>query len=92
MKKWFFPSRGYGELEGFSNPGIEMFKGEPLRAMAREVCQNSLDARIENGKPLRIEFNRTHMKVNQFPGMEELKEVFALFQEENQIIKLKFKN
>ena len=75
MKKWFFPSRGYGELEGFSNPGIEMFKGEPLRAMAREVCQNSLDARIENGKPLRIEFNRTHMKVNQFPGMEELKEV-----------------
>lgn len=45
MKKWFFPSRGFGATEGFSNPGLEMFKGEPIRAMAREVCQNSLDAK-----------------------------------------------
>ena len=34
MSDWFFPSRGYGETEGFSNPGLEMFKGEPIRAMA----------------------------------------------------------
>ena len=58
MIKWFFPSRGYGELEGFSNPGLEMFKGEPIRAMAREVCQNSLDAKKDNEKPLRLEFQR----------------------------------
>ena len=37
MSKWFFPSRGFGAIEGFSNPGLEMFKGEPIRAMAREV-------------------------------------------------------
>lgn len=26
MSEWFFPSRGYGETEGFSNSGLEMFK------------------------------------------------------------------
>ena len=39
MMKWFFPSIGYGAIEGFSNPGLEMFKGEPIKAMAREIIQ-----------------------------------------------------
>ena len=72
---WFFPSRGYGALEGYSNPGLEMFKGEPIRAMAREVCQNSLDAKKNNSKPLRIEFERIFMKVSDFPGMEDMRDV-----------------
>lgn len=53
-----FPSRGYGETEGFSNPGLEMFKGEPIRAMAREICQNSLDAVRDANEPVRIEFEK----------------------------------
>ena len=72
---WFFPSRGYGALEGYSNPGLEMFKGEPIRAMAREVCQNSLDAKKNNNQPLRIEFERIFMKVSDFPGMEDMRDV-----------------
>lgn len=74
---WFFPSRGYGALEGYSNPGLEMFKGEPIRAMAREVCQNSLDAKKNNDKPLRIEFERIFMNVSDFPGMEDMRAVLA---------------
>lgn len=73
MSKWFFPTRGYGEIEGFSNPGLEMFKGEPIRAMAREVCQNSLDAGLRNDLPVRIVFERTFMKVSDFPGMHEMR-------------------
>lgn len=75
MSNWFFPSRGFGEIEGFSNPGLEMFKGEPIRAMAREVCQNSLDAKRDENKPLRIEFHRYFMKTSDFPGMAELRDV-----------------
>ena len=71
MGNWFFPSRGFGAIEGFSNPALEMFKGEPIRAMAREVCQNSLDAKKKNNKPLRIEFERVLMKVSDFPGMHQ---------------------
>ena len=74
MSKWFFPSRGFGAIEGFSNPGLEMFKGEPIRAMAREVCQNSLDAKQNNNRPVRIEFERYFMRINDFPGIVELRE------------------
>ena len=75
MSKWFFPSRGYGEIEGFSNPGLEMFKGAPLRAMAREICQNSLDAKRKDKSKVRIEFQREFIDINQFPGMTDLKNV-----------------
>lgn len=75
MSRWFFPTRGYGEIEGFSNPGLEMFKGEPIRAMAREVCQNSLDAGLSNGLPVRVEFERVFIRVTDFPGMGEMREV-----------------
>lgn len=77
MGKWFFPSRDYGAIEGFSNPGLEMFKGEPIRAMAREVCQNSLDAKKDNDEPLRIEFKREFVKVADFPGMMDMRKVLA---------------
>ena len=74
MSKWFFPSRGFGAIEGFSNPGLEMFKGEPIRAMAREVCQNSLDAKQNNNRPVRIEFERYFIRIAEFPGIIEMRE------------------
>lgn len=75
MKEWFFPSTGMGAIEGYSNPGLETFKGEPIRAMAREICQNSLDAKRDESKPVRVEFKREFIKTQDFPGMTELKEV-----------------
>lgn len=81
MKKWFFPSRGFGATEGFSNPGLEMFKGEPIRAMAREVCQNSLDAKKNNDQPLRIEFERLYLKTSSFPGIMELRQTLLKCQD-----------
>ncbi len=81
MKKWFFPSRGFGATEGFSNPGLEMFKGEPIRAMAREVCQNSLDAKKSNNEPLRVEFERLSVRTADFPGIIEMQKTLIKCQE-----------
>ena len=52
-----------------------MVKGEPIRAMAREVCQNSLDAKLNNEKPLRLEFQRYFIKTADFPGIIEMRNV-----------------
>ncbi|MBE5849764.1 MAG: hypothetical protein E7298_06325 [Lachnospiraceae bacterium] len=41
--RWMFPALSEGGAEGFSNAGLEMFKGDVIKALAREVCQNSLD-------------------------------------------------
>lgn len=76
MSGWFFPSIGYGEMEGFSNPGLEMFKGEPIRAMAREICQNSLDAVRNPNKPVLVEFERLFIKpATKFPGIKDMEGV-----------------
>ena len=75
MDKWFFPTRGHAETEGFSNAGLAEFKGNPLQALAREVCQNSLDASDGSGRPVRVEFHKEFLEINSFPGMEDMRSV-----------------
>lgn len=75
MIGWSFPSRNNGDIEGFSNPALEWFKGNPLRALAREVCQNSLDAQYEEDEPVRIEFKKDFVGTNAFPGMMGLQNI-----------------
>lgn len=77
MKKWFFPSRGFGDIEGFSNPGLEMFKGEPLRAMAREICQNSLDAKRDDRSIVKVVFKKEFIDIDQFPGIDDMRDVLT---------------
>lgn len=75
MSDWFFPSRGHGDIEGFSNPGLEMFKGEPIRAMAREICQNSLDAVRNSDEPVRVEFEMKFVDTHKFPGIGDIRDI-----------------
>ena len=53
---WNFPSNNFGTVNGIGEAGIETFKGSPYKSLAREICQNSLDAKIDNGQPVRVEF------------------------------------
>lgn len=75
MIGWSFPSRNNGDIEGFSNPALEWFKGSPLRALAREICQNSLDAQYEEDEPVRIEFKKEFVSTSSFPGMTGLQSI-----------------
>jgi hypothetical protein len=56
--RWDFPFLGTGNEQGYTNSGIEFFKGkELLENLAREICQNSLDAKNPdlNG-PVKVKF------------------------------------
>lgn len=75
MKGWSFPSRAGGGTEGFSNAGLAEFKGNPLQSLAREICQNSLDAADGTGRPVRIEFHKKFMKILDFPGMDQMEKI-----------------
>lgn len=75
MIGWNFPSRNNGDIEGFSNPALEWFKGSPLKALAREVCQNSLDAQYKEDEPVRIEFKKDFISTSAFPGMMGLQNI-----------------
>lgn len=72
MVKWSFPSRNFGQIDGFENPGHDWFKGDPLKALAREICQNSLDAVRDEKQPVRVEFDRKYINTSSFPGTYEL--------------------
>ena len=75
MITWRFPSNDHGENKGINDSGVATFRGTPLKSLAREICQNSLDA--ANGKTVMIEFNMFSIPTQNLPGMELLKDAFS---------------
>ena len=74
MIKWNFPSNDHGETKGINDSGVATFRGTPLKSLAREICQNSLDA--ARGQTVRVDFNMFCIPVVNVPGAEVLKDVF----------------
>lgn len=70
--KWNFPSNQFGTITGIGEAGIETFKGTPYRSLAREICQNSLDARISDEKPVIIDFSLSMERKDSIPGFKDL--------------------
>ena len=56
--RWDFPLKGTGNEQSYTNSGIELFKGKELMEnLAREICQNSLDAKIPGSSgPVVVKF------------------------------------
>ena len=74
MAYWYFPSNDHGENKGINDSGVATFRGTPLKSLAREICQNSLDA--ATGKTVRVDFSNYEIPTNSVPGAEVLKETF----------------
>lgn len=53
---WSFPPTYGGEEGGFNDPGLAHFRGAASSSLAREIIQNSLDARRHTEKPVEVEF------------------------------------
>ena len=75
MIQWRFPSNDHGENKGINDSGVATFRGTPLKSLAREICQNSLDA--ARGKTVRVDFNVFSLPMEKVPGIEYLRDVFA---------------
>ena len=75
-QKWNFPSNNYGQILGIADSGVETFKGSPIKSLAREICQNSLDARLDNKRPTRIEFHAFEIDPHKIPDYISLEDAF----------------
>lgn len=80
-KNWNFPDYSFGRRDGISNPGVETFRGDRYMHLAKEICQNSLDASKDKTKPVKISFNHFYTDVDSIPGSERYLEVFHLCNE-----------
>lgn len=56
---WNFPSNNYGQIFGIADSGVETFNGTPIKSLAREICQNSIDANLEMANPRTLLFKRS---------------------------------
>ncbi len=74
MIEWRFPSNDYGENKGINDSGVAMFRGTPLKSLAREICQNSLDA--ATGDKIVVEFNMFRINSDTIPGKKNLEDTF----------------
>jgi len=74
---WVFPKNDGGRDSGFHDAGVETFKGNLDRYLARELIQNSLDARLDPEKPVHVKFELLSLDRCQIPGMDFLRETFG---------------
>lgn len=76
MPTWEFPSNNHGQIYGISDSGVETFLGTPIRSLAREICQNSLDAAIDNDKPAHVSFSTFDLNTSTLPDIVGLRSAF----------------
>lgn len=76
MIGWNFPGNLDGQVKGVADAGIENFNGTELSSLARENCQNSLDAALDdNNIDVMVEFERYFVAANQIPGFAEYRKI-----------------
>ncbi len=74
MAYWNFPAVAGGNINSINNAGLETFRENPIDALTREICQNSLDAVKDPEEPVIVSFNK--FTTNELPGKEELMDAF----------------
>lgn len=68
---WRFPSNDHGQIFGIADSGVETFRGTPMKSLAREICQNSIDAG-KDGQTVNVEFQTFQIKKDAVPHFDQL--------------------
>ena len=71
---WKFQINESGLTDGWNDNGIQTFRSNILKNLAREIVQNSVDARALKTKPAEVEFTLCELDRDVLPGIDELKE------------------
>ena len=71
-KIWNFPLSNHGQNTGSGGVG-DQYKDKPLNHLAREIIQNSMDARPKDSKkPVIVEFHKFTIPTDELPGISDL--------------------
>lgn len=74
---WKFPENNFGSLTGISEAGIETFRANIYNSLAREICQNSLDARLKDDEPVIVDFQKIYIYKNNLPGHNDFLDIWT---------------
>ncbi len=71
--KWRFPGNHFTNDNGLDTADMETFKKDAISSLARELCQNSIDAkRKEASGPVRVVFSSFRVDREKVPGIDAL--------------------
>ena len=70
--KWYFADQPNGQEVGPNNAMEQSFKNHPYASLVRESIQNSLDAVLDESKPVLVKFSFMEMKGFDYPEFFEL--------------------
>ncbi len=68
---WRFVGNNYATETGLDTADMETFKKDPISSLAREICQNSIDARAGEEKVI-IEFHSFEIDKDSIPGRDRI--------------------
>lgn len=71
---WRFPANNHTDEKGLNTADMETFMKDPMSSLAREICQNSIDAKREDCLNTIVEFDVFTINKHEIPGYERLKE------------------
>lgn len=75
---WRFPPNLGGHCQGYTNNDIELFTGEQLiDNLAREICQNSLDAFWDRNEPVKVVFELKRIEKNKYKAFTDYKKCLS---------------
>ena len=72
-ENWRFNGNSYTYENGLDTAEMETFKKDPIASLAREVCQNSIDAKKSGESKVLIEFETFEINNRQIPGYDRLR-------------------
>jgi hypothetical protein len=71
--KWRFPGNNFTTDNGLDTADMETFKKDAISSLAREVCQNSIDAKsISKEGPVKVVFKSFIIDKKEVPGHEDI--------------------
>ena len=74
--RWYIPVSEGGQTKGISDSGIDLFKADPVKSLTREMCQNSIDVRVDTSEPVRMEFDLFEIDGSEMPGRDDLISIY----------------
>ena len=73
-QKWYFPKDNGGDQKGWNEQGINHFKSSPYGKLAREIIQNSYDAKREGCDKVIIKFELSKIPKEKALNIEFIKD------------------
>ena len=69
---WKFQVNESGQTDGWNDNGIQTFRSNILKNLAREIVQNSVDARASKSAPAEVEFTLDDLDKDLLPDFDQL--------------------